>query len=100
MYAAAEPSDLGKHKEQRDGHGCLAIGISDRETESHQAWPPPITLPELQQGPEEAVAVSVGLQSALSANLTANTTETFFSLSKGCTLHPFPGSVEIQRGVH
>ena len=31
---AAQPRDLGRGKGQRYGHGCLVIGISDRETKS------------------------------------------------------------------
>lgn len=61
------------------GHHCQT------EEQSYRAWLPPLILPELAAGPEEAVAVSMGIQSTLSAMLRTEATEAIFPEQQG---HP------------
>lgn len=95
--AAAEPSDLERDKAQRCVNVCLVIAIARKKTtQSLAASPylPRVLLYSLswtwQKDPEEAVVVSVGLQSKLYANPTTGTIETFISLSNRCILWLIP----------
>lgn len=75
-HTVAKPSDQGRDRTEvlqlwSSSHHCWA---ENKATESgHLPSPsqssPPFTIPELVVAPEEAVAVSVRLQSALSAAL-------------------------------
>ena len=80
VHAAAKPRDLDRERAQRCCCCCLRVAIFRQENTTTSE---PSSLPSLSQmsqwAPEEAVAVSVGLQSTLSANMRTGGIEAFSS---------------------
>lgn len=86
MRVATKSSDLGKDTEQRCGHGCQVVSISDRETKSG--------CPVISQS-SPPFALDIWLQDILSANLINGIT--FFPPEQ--RVHSVTGSrVQVQGG--